>query len=135
MNEVQRLLTIVYSIIASGIVALVMAFFISNEVNNGVEETQAELTVQQVRSVEELVDGCVRNGISRTERFNTAIFAESNSAYMASQEDDPEIRAGWVDAKKSAMERQDDLTREAERIGFRLPGSVMNDCEMVVMTP
>lgn len=138
----HRRFTIVYSALIAGGVALLMAYFISNELSKGVEAnqdrietTQDELATAQKRSTEELVEACVRGGINRTEKFNTALFQESNSIYMASQEDDPEIRTGWVDARDFAAERQTDIRDEAVRIGFRLPGTVMNDCVLVVETP
>lgn len=137
-----RRFTIVYSMIGAGVVALLMAYFISNELSKGVEanqdrieSTQADLVMAQKRAIQEQVDACVRSAINRTEKFNTAIFEEENAIYMASQEDDPEIRAGWDNREEFAIQRQNDIRAEAERIGFRLPGSVVNDCDKVVATP
>lgn len=133
--RIYRRMTVVYSVICAGVVALVMAYFLSNELNGGVRENQGRIEAAQDRAFDEQVAACVRGGINRTEKLNDAIFTEANAVYMASQEDDPEIKTGWIDLRDHEIQRQQDIRDEADRIGFRLPGTVINDCEKVVATP
>lgn len=128
----ERGMTLAYAAIVAGVVALVMAYFTSNEVNNAVEVQQDKLAATQVEHRDDQVRACVRGSIARQEKFTYSMDEESNAIYMAGQESDGEIRHGWKMKVAYEQERQIEIKAEADRIGFRYPGTVMNDCEQVV---
>lgn len=103
-----------------------MAYFTSNEVNNNIQDTQVD------QRQEQLIDGCIRGNVARNEKYTYSLKEAAFAIYMESQETDPEIKKGWRNKLAYEKVRQRDVISEANRIGHRLPGSVMNDCRQVI---
>lgn len=133
-QKTYRAFTIFWSAIVAGVTSLVLAYFTSHEVTKGVERNQDRIAQAQANSTQEQVDACIRGGIARTDKYSYYKDERTFVIYMASQEHDPEIAQGWDDKAKYLDQHIADVEAEAKRIGFVLPGTVMNDCVKVVAT-